>query len=141
MARKQNLAIVSLFLIVVVSINLLSVRSVRAEGETPTEPPVATQTETEAPVEPALPTATLEPTSVQEEPTVVEAATEVAASSSVLDNTDIVILDEDGQTLFIGSQEAASVIAASDPVWCPATVSTPTPGSNGCSPGYASIAE
>src|SRR5687768_17479356 len=140
MAPKKNLALASLFLIVVLCINLLSVQSARADGETPTEPPVATQAETEPPVEPALPTETLEPMPVQEEPTAAETATEVAASSSVIDTTDIVILDEQGQSLVVGSQEAANVMATSDPVWCPDSVSTPTPGSNGCSPSFASIA-
>ena len=139
MAPKKNFAIVSLFLIVVVCANLLSVRSARADGETPTEPPVATQMATEPPVEPAPPTTTLEPTLVPEEPTAEATATEVVASASVIDSTDLVILDEQGQSLIVGSQEAADVMATSDPVWCPEAITVPTPGANGCSPGYASI--
>jgi hypothetical protein len=58
-ARKQH-SFLTLFLILVLCVNLLNVQTVHADGETPTEPPVPTQVETEPPTaeatEPPVPT-------------------------------------------------------------------------------------
>jgi len=61
--------------------------------------------------------------------------------SQVPDHTDIVILDENGDSVSLASQDAADALQASDPVWCPASITTPTPGLNGCSASYASITD
>ena len=60
-------------------------------------------------------------------------------STEALENTSIVVLDEQGEPLVLGSQEAADAVAGSDPVWCPESVNTPTPGENGCSASYTTI--
>jgi hypothetical protein len=52
-----------------------------------------------------------------------------------------VVLDEQGQALALGSQETANALVTSDPVWCPENVSVPTPGANGCSTSFSSIAD
>src|SRR5689334_11003907 len=165
MAAKKYTPIFVLLLIVILLANALNVQSVRADGETPTEPPVATEVVTEPPAaatsEPATATpepvvATQEPVEaspVPEDPTaspapVVETvppATEEpeveVVLSQAIENTDIVVLDEQGQAMVLGSQETANALVTSDPVWCPENVQVPTPGANGCSPSYASIAD
>ena len=165
MATKKYTPILVLFLIVILLANALNVQSVRADGETPTEPPVATDVVTEPPAvdtpepatetpEPVVPTQEpVEASPVPQEPTaspapVVETVPEATEEpevqvvlSQAIENTDIVVLDEDGQAMVLGSQETANALVTSDPVWCPENVQVPTPGANGCSPSYASIAE
>ncbi len=54
--------------------------------------------------------------------------------------TRLVVLEGGGHKVPLGSQIAAQAIASSDPVWCPATVATPTPGAYGCtSPGPGNV--
>jgi hypothetical protein len=162
-AKKHHLLSVVL-LIIVLCANLLNVQLVHADGETPTEPPVATQVETDTETEPLaevtpVPVGTLvveegitapvevdpsagtsEAASSQE--TVVSENTPVAVIlSEVSPEADIVVLDQEGQPLVLSSQDAADALVTSDPVWCPANVSVPTPGANNCSISYASIAE
>ncbi len=167
MAARKQTSFLTLLLILVLSVNVLHVQAVHADGETPTEPPVATEVVTQPPAatdvatEPPAatepPTQTQEPveaTSLPEDPTAspaptVETPTPAASEepevevvlSSAVSNTDIVVLDEQGQAMALGSQEAANALVTSDPVWCPEHVTLPTPGENGCSARYASIAE
>ena len=65
--------------------------------------------------------------------------------SEILENipedTDIAVLDEDGEMLSLASQEAADTLVTGDPVWCPAGISTPTPGSNGCTDSFGTFAD
>jgi hypothetical protein len=71
------------------------------------------------------------------------ATTEKATLFEVLqvipDETNLVVLDENGLPLPLASQEAADLIAASDPVWCPGN-QAPTPQANGCSDAYGTLA-
>ena len=53
--------------------------------------------------------------------------------SQVPPGTKVVVLDGNGSEVPLGSQEAQQIIHSGDPVWCPATLSNPTPGMNGCS--------
>ncbi|MEZ0396360.1 MAG: hypothetical protein ABWK53_08050 [Anaerolineales bacterium] len=62
--------------------------------------------------------------------------------------TDVVVLNEDGSAEPLATQQAAEIIANSDPVWCPAgetpaTDTDPgTPGNqNNCTPNQASITD
>src|SRR6266498_4405014 len=152
MAAKKYYSILTLFLIIVLFANGLNVQSVRADGETPTEPPAATEIVTEPPVvdQSQATVQVPEVTQAPEEATaVVETAAPDTTENSVADavvsqapqNTDIVVLDDQGQALALGSQETANALVTSDPVWCPESVSVPTPGANGCSVSYASIAD
>src|ERR1044071_947369 len=50
MAAKKYYSILTLFLIIVLFANVMNVQSVRADGETPTEPPAATEVVTEPPI-------------------------------------------------------------------------------------------
>jgi hypothetical protein len=130
MAAKKYYFILTLFLIIVLFANGINVQSVRADGETPTEPPAATEVVTEAPVvetqAPAVSQAPEEATATSE--TVVETASPEeentsadAVVSQAPQNTDIVVLDDQGQALTLGSQETANALVTSDPVWCPHT--------------------
>jgi hypothetical protein len=165
MAARKYSSVLMFCLIVILLANALNVQSARADGETPTEPPAATEVATEPPAAetPQPPADTPEPvvetqepveaSPVPEEPTsspaaVVETVPEAteepeveAVLSQAIENTDIVVLDEDGQALVLGSQETADALVTSDPVWCPESVQVPTPGANGCSPSYPSIAD
>ena len=67
-------------------------------------------------------------------------ANDVALISQLPENTEVVVSNADGEVVPLGSQEAADIIALQDPVWCPATQATPTPGANGCTSSYASLA-
>src|SRR6266498_1264500 len=149
MATKKQYSILTLFLIIILCISLVKVQAVRADGEPPTEPPVPVQVETEAPVEPAsnpVEPAPVEATSEPISEPTQDASTDQSASAPVvlpqgLGDTDIVVLDEQGQSLVLGSQDTANALVGSDPVWCPESTSAPTPGANGCSASYSTIAD
>jgi len=57
------------------------------------------------------------------------------------DGTTIAVVGESGELLPLASEGAAEVIAGGDPVWCPASVSAPTPGLNGCTPSRTRFIE
>ena len=58
---------------------------------------------------------------------------------TVPDNTNIVVLDQNGDPLSLVTQQAADAIATSDPIWCPDSIPVPTPGLNGCTPSYPTM--
>ena len=136
MAAKKYSSVLLFILIVILLANALNVQSVRADGEPPTEPPVPTEVVTEPPVvdtpEPATETpepvvqtqepVEASPSPIPEEPTAspasvvetVPAATEEpeveVLLSQAIENTDIVVLDEAGQAMVLGSQETANAL-------------------------------
>jgi hypothetical protein len=154
MAARKHKFIAAILLLIVLGANLLNVQVALADGETPTEPPVATQVETEQPTEPAVEST---PVPVEETATAVPAGPETPAVeaspepveaestpvsgilSDVPESTSIVVLDESGQPVALGTQETADAVVNSDPIWCPAGVTPPTPGANGCSASFPSI--
>jgi hypothetical protein len=166
MKTMKNLPL-CIMTVVVVLLQLMSPAPVRAEGETPppatggsadttpTPDPAETSTPIPSPVgtlEPALDTtvATLGsdvPAASAEGNPAASVTPEAPSPTSVLeaaqtiaDNTNVVVLDENGQSLPLASQEAAQVITNSDPVWCPAG-QAPTPGTNGCTTAYATLSD
>jgi hypothetical protein len=140
--------------VAVLLIQLVNPAPVRADDETP--PPATAETSTPSPAGPE--TSDLAPKSPVETSTPVpapvitlepasEPSTEAASLPSVLEtvqtiseNTNVVVLDEAGQPLPLGSQAAAQVLTTSDPVWCPAG-QVPTPGANGCTTSYATLSD
>lgn len=52
------------------------------------------------------------------------------------ENTEVIVLDENGAALPLASEEALEVILDSDPMWCPAGV---LPGGPGCTTNFATI--
>lgn len=68
-----------------------------------------------------------------------EPETVLGALEELPEVTEIVIVDENGEALNLVTEEAEQAIETGDPVWCPATLSAPTPGSNGCTSSYTSF--
>ncbi|GEM_PF-1753322 len=58
----------------------------------------------------------------------------------VPDNTSVVVINEDGESEPLATQDAADAIATSDPIWCPVG-QPPIPGENGCTGTFASFDE
>ncbi len=54
-------------------------------------------------------------------------------------DTQVVVVNDEGQVEPLASVEAAEVLVTGDPVWCPGSAA-PTPGANGCTPGYTTMA-
>ncbi|MGA7192243.1 MAG: right-handed parallel beta-helix repeat-containing protein, partial [Anaerolineales bacterium] len=52
--------------------------------------------------------------------------------SNVPSGTKVVIVDSNGDKVPLGSEQAQQILTSGDPVWCPITVKSPTPGSGGC---------
>lgn len=60
--------------------------------------------------------------------------------SQLPEGTELVVLDENGERIPLASQEAVAIIAGADPIWCPASVTTPAPGVSGCTdPGIGNV--
>jgi hypothetical protein len=109
----------------------------------PTELQPAEPVETTASIPPAdlinptpdpVETPSLQPTREIAEPILTDVLQELP------EDTSVVVLDENGQASPLVSQQASQAITHSYPIWCPAG-QAPTPGSNGCSIGYATVAE
>jgi hypothetical protein len=146
MAPKQHHFVLTIFLIIVVCMNLFNVGSVHADGEPPTEPPAPTQVETEPASEPTdaateiateLP-AEGTPVPAGETPVPEEAtATPLAEILTQLpENTEVVVLDEDGDAIPLATEAAAEIVTLVDPMWCPEGV---LPGGPGCTTNFVSI--
>src|SRR5215208_3171694 len=128
MTAKKYSPLLAFFLIAILLINAMNVQSALADSETPTEPPAATDAATEAVTEPPAATdaateaateppatetqAAVPPTAVPQQatvspvpvvPTNTAPATHASATEVVLvsaiENTDIVVLDAQGQAL------------------------------------------
>ena len=64
---------------------------------------------------------------------------ETATLNDVPENTTVEVVNADGQSEPLATQDAADAIATtSDPIWCPAGQS-PTPGANGCTQSFTSF--
>ncbi len=55
------------------------------------------------------------------------------------EDTQIIVLNEEGNVEPLATETAAETIIIGDPVWCPATLTAPTPGANGCTSSYGSF--
>ncbi|MCX6068631.1 MAG: hypothetical protein NT121_23275 [Chloroflexi bacterium] len=113
----------------------------RAEGETPPADPAVTEVATQAaPADAATPEAA--PADATEAP----AAEPVIDLTAVPDGTEVVVLDENGQPLPLGSQAAADVVAQGDPIWCadnvdPVALASGSFSSAGCTPTQSSLTD
>lgn len=100
---------------------------------------------TEVPAEPSADAATPAPT--EEAAPAADTSTQdaaPAADTTVLDavpeNTTVTVLDANGESQPLATQDAAAAIAESDPIWCPEG-QAPTPGANGCTASYSSFTD
>jgi cytoskeletal protein RodZ len=157
MLTNNRFALTTVFLIIILCISLANANSALADEGAPTEPPPATGAATEPPMDatepplvatempvestpaPAEATPTPEPslaTATQAETAEDTPVTELL--SQIPEETNLVVLDENGQALSVASQNAAEIIEVADPIWCPEG-QTPTIGLNGCTNSFASI--
>lgn len=104
-----------------------------ADEETPQSEPVATTEPVEPPTQNE---ATEEAAQTQPEAESVE-----SILGEVPEGTQLVVLNNQGEPLPLATQEAADAVEASDPIWCPAGVSKPVNGGNGCSPSFTSFSD
>ncbi|MCZ2126176.1 MAG: hypothetical protein LC099_00185 [Anaerolineales bacterium] len=101
--------------------------------EAPTEEAPATATPTLEDEEQAAPV----PTEEMPAPTNDETSeTPASILEQTPSDTQVVILDENGEVVPLATNEAADAIVNGDPQWCPAGVK---PGGAGCSPSYTSF--
>ncbi|MGA7195427.1 MAG: hypothetical protein WBW94_17555, partial [Anaerolineales bacterium] len=56
--------------------------------------------------------------------------------SNVPSGTKVVIVDSNGDKVPLGSEQAQDILNNGDPVWCPATLAAPTPGTGGCTAAF-----
>ena len=102
-------------------------------AETSTDSGEAVATEAPAVKDAAAPaedSGTAEEAAVAEEPVLAE----------VPEATTVTVLNAEGESEPLATQEAADAIAESDPVWCPEG-QTPTPGANGCTGSFTSFSD
>jgi hypothetical protein len=158
MPRKNRFLNSFLSVILIFSITLTNV-GVALADEGPTPEPALTAEPTQPPVEPTEPPvqSTVEPTEppviptespvvatqiateapvVEENPEPVDQAPITQLLSQAPENTELVVLDENGQALSLTSQEALDTILDTDPMWCPAGV---LPGGVGCTTNFLTI--
>jgi hypothetical protein len=138
-------------ILLVLAISAMSTVPALADDGTP---PVETASEEASPAEevveetgpadvqeeaPPVSDASTDQTQVQPAPASEEAAPPVEEILEQLpENTEVVVLGEDGEALPLATQEAADAIVTADPQWCPVGV---TPGSATCSPVFASFTD
>ncbi|MBI3168770.1 MAG: right-handed parallel beta-helix repeat-containing protein [Chloroflexi bacterium] len=128
-------------------LSLMGTRSVLADDdapptpteETPTDNPPIEPVSTEEPVD----TLQVEPSST-EEPVVIpnnmdETIPEIL--EQIPAETDLIVLNEDGEPLPLVSNEAADVLITGDPMWCPDGVTPGTDALNECTIAHPSFTD
>ena len=69
--------------------------------------------------------------------------TEISVAEILLeipDNTNIIVLDENGTSIPLAAQAAETIVQIADPIWCPESAVPPyTPGTQGCSESFTSF--
>jgi len=159
MLIKVRSSLLSLVIIAVLFFSAIGPTIVYADGGTTGDtPPTETTTEcasdgttnecsseavtVEAPAAPDVSApAAEEPSAGGNEPSAEAAPAEQAATlSDVPDNTTVAVVNAEGQSEPLATQAAAEALATtSDPIWCPAAQTTPTPGANGCTSSFSSF--
>jgi hypothetical protein len=79
-------------------------------------------------------------TALPKEVVAIEHPTLLESVQTMSKDTNVVVLDANGQPVPLASQDAAQAIINIDPVWCPAG-QAPTPGANGCTVFYLTLAD
>jgi hypothetical protein len=160
MSGKTRASLLSLTIIAVIVFSAFGPTIAYADGGTTTETSsteVSTQTEeastetttsaevtaeaTATPEEAPTEAAPAEATSEEAAPVTTEAAAPTEpVLTAVPENTEVTVLDANGESQPLATQEAAEAIAASDPIWCP-DGAAPNPGANGCTSSFTSFNE
>ncbi len=133
--HQRQHSILAALLIIVLCVSMLHIQPVLADGEAPPEPAA-----TEVPTEPPTATEVATEPPMEATPIAVEATETPLAEilTQAPESTEVVVLDETGSSVPLATQEAADIIAANDPMWCPAGV---LPGGAGCSASYVTISD
>lgn len=139
-----------LLTMVVFLANLVMPTMARAEGEPPIDP---TAEETTAPADEATPEAPADDTTppapadpIVYDPSAPEMTADEAAQyllpepvlAAVGENTEVVVVDENGESIPLSTQAAADALIVADPIWCPGS-QNPTVSTLGCSGSYTSL--
>jgi hypothetical protein len=149
MKNRRLLSLLSIAVIVVFITSLISTVNVLADDNTPpapTEEPVQPPTEEPAVEETAteVPAAETEsaPTSAPEADPIEtpEVDTPAEVIDSAPEGVDVVVLDENGEPMAMVTEEAAQIIMAGDPMWCPDGVTPGTDTLNECTASYSDFA-
>lgn len=69
-----------------------------------------------------------------------ESTTVAEVIESLPEDTEIIVLDENGEALPLATAEAEDAVHNGDPLWCPAGVA-PNPGVGGCSPSFTGFTD
>jgi len=155
MQKRLNHFMLLFVIIAVVMTNAVSATTVYAD-DGGTEPPAGESTpppdsgETSSAEEPVAATEVPAAETVVEEPvtatevlvaetTVEEPAPVAEILEQLPEDTELVVVDENGEVKPLASTEAAEIIVTGDPVWCP-NGQVPTPGANGCTGSFGDFA-
>lgn len=115
------------------------VGAVPVEDETLSEDEVVSDGEMPADDEPTAEEVTTEEVMAEDSASEEKAQTEAEPVLAQLpEGTDLVVLDEEGETVPLATQETAEAIAVGDPMWCPDGVD-PIANTNGCTASYSSL--
>jgi hypothetical protein len=143
MFRQSRFIFLTVTLLLVLFTSMARPMAVYADDSAP--PPPATEEPANPPTEEAPVETESAPTEAPSEPVATDTPTEPAAEtepvvvSEILEaapeGTEVVVLDENSEVVPLVSQEAAEIVAVTDPMWCPAGV---LPGGAGCSINFAS---
>jgi hypothetical protein len=148
MKKKHLLTLWSAIVIFVFITSLFSTVPAFADDSTPppaTEEPVLPPTEEPAAETEPAPTdqpevdPTSTPEAVDPAPTP-EVDTPAEVLESAPEGVNVVVLDENGDALPLVTEEAAQIIMAGDPMWCPEGVTPGTDTLDQCTPAYADFA-
>ncbi len=129
--RSHPFTLVVLLTIVAMAFSAFSPASVRADDFTPPPP----ETGSEATPEPAV-----EAEQVPVEATEAPVTPEVTSDEVISDGVDVVITDEQGESVPLTSPEGVDALLNGQPVWCPDGV-TPDLGEGSCTASFGSISD
>ncbi|MBL8099559.1 MAG: hypothetical protein JNK81_10270, partial [Anaerolineales bacterium] len=141
MSIKSNSPFLTVAIVIVFILSGVLATPVYAdESLPPVDVPAETQAEETAPQESNEEEAT--PLTSGETDTVPSEESTLDEEQPVLEqlpeNTEIIVLDEDGEAIPLATQEAQEAIEFIDPVWCPVGVA-PQNGINGCTNSYGNL--
>lgn len=135
MPTRKNYPVFAIILVIAVCASLLNVYPVHADEGTPTEPPAPTQVATEPPADPPT-ESTPEPVEATPEPVEATATPLAEVITQIPESPNVVVLNENGDSVPLATQEAAGIVETTDPMWCPAGV---LPGGAGCTTKFTSV--
>jgi hypothetical protein len=143
MFKQSRFVFLTVALLLVFFVSLARPMAVYADDSVP--PPPATEEPSNPPTEEAPVETGSAPAEAPSEPSATETPTEPATESEPVvvseileaapEGTEVIVLDENSEVVPLASEEAAEIVAVTDPMWCPSGV---LPGGAGCSTNFAS---